>query len=85
MDRIVQRVSEAGPGGHVVVVGAGLIGMEMVEAPAHCGLAVTVVEAQSSILPLLDQEMSAPIAQELYNNGVRGPEGRRGKEAVCIM
>jgi NADPH-dependent 2,4-dienoyl-CoA reductase/sulfur reductase-like enzyme len=96
MDRIVKRVSEAGPGGHVVVVGAGLIGMEMVEALAHCGLAVTVVEAQSSILPLLDPEMSAPIAQELYNNGVRIVAGQKvvafhdsaasgGKEAVEVQ
>lgn len=77
MDRIVKRVSEAGPGGHVVVVGAGLIGMEMVEALAHCGMGVTVVEAQSSILPLLDAEMSAPITQELYNNGVRVVAGQK--------
>lgn len=71
MDAIISRVAESGPGGHVTIVGAGFIGLEMVEALSRCGLAVTLVEDKSTVLPLLDPEMSAPVAEEMAVNGVQ--------------
>jgi len=70
MDMIVERVRQAGSAGRVVVVGAGLIGLEMVEALVHRGLAVTVVEGQSTVLPLMDTEFTVPVADELAIRGV---------------
>jgi NADPH-dependent 2,4-dienoyl-CoA reductase/sulfur reductase-like enzyme/rhodanese-related sulfurtransferase len=54
----------------VVVVGGGYIGMEMTENLLQLGLAVTIVEMQSQVMPLLDPEMVAPIQDELINHGV---------------
>jgi NADPH-dependent 2,4-dienoyl-CoA reductase/sulfur reductase-like enzyme/rhodanese-related sulfurtransferase len=49
-----------------VIVGAGLIGMEMAEALAAQGLEVKVVEALDRLLPaFLDPEMSAYVARSL--------------------
>jgi len=53
-----------------VVVGGGYIGMEMTENLVKLGLAVTVVEMQSQVMPLLDPEMVAPIQDELTTHGV---------------
>ncbi len=54
-----------------VVVGAGYIGMEMIENLHKRGLEVTVVEKQEQIMPLLDPEMAAPIHAALLRSGVR--------------
>jgi NADPH-dependent 2,4-dienoyl-CoA reductase/sulfur reductase-like enzyme/rhodanese-related sulfurtransferase len=60
-----------------VIVGAGLIGMEMAEALAVQGLEVTVVEALDRLLPaFLDYEMSAYVARHLPE-GVRMLTGQR--------
>jgi len=53
-----------------VVVGGGYIGMEMTENLLQLGLAVTIVEMQSQVMPLLDPEMVAPIQDELVKHGV---------------
>ncbi len=53
-----------------VVVGGGYIGMEMTENLLKLGLAVTIVEMQPHVMPLLDPEMVAPIHDELMNHGV---------------
>lgn len=53
-----------------VVVGAGFIGLEMVEALRARGLAVTVLEKASHALPALDSEMSGWLEAELRRNGV---------------
>lgn len=56
----------------VVVVGAGLIGLEMAEAFIHLGLNVTVVEAMSYPLPtLLDFEVAARVEKQLRLKGVK--------------
>lgn len=70
MDGIISRVADSGQGGCVTVIGAGFIGLEMVEALSRCGLAVTLVEDKSSVLPLLDAEMAAPVAEEMALHGV---------------
>ncbi len=59
-----------------VVVGAGYIGLEMVEQLVHRGLKTSLVELQSQVLPLLDPEMAEPVAQELEANGVALFRGR---------
>jgi len=53
-----------------VVVGGGYIGMEMTENLHSRGLEVTVVEQMSQVMPLLDQEMVAPIHDTLVSHGV---------------
>ena len=54
----------------LVVVGAGYIGLELGTAFAKLGTQVTIVEAQSKILPLYDEKLSAPVAKWLEKNGV---------------
>ncbi len=72
-----------------VIIGAGLIGLEMAEALTMQGLEVTVVEALGQILPgLLDWEMAAMLQRHVKGEGVKirtaekvsrcegGPEGK---------
>ncbi len=54
-----------------LIVGGGYIGMEMTENLVRRGLAVTVVEMQSQIMPLLDPEMAMPVQTLLASEGVR--------------
>ncbi|MCJ7605467.1 MAG: FAD-dependent oxidoreductase [Dehalococcoidales bacterium] len=56
---------------NVVIVGAGLIGLEMAEAFIECGLNVTVIEAMNRVLPaLLDTEMAFHVERHLESKGV---------------
>lgn len=55
----------------VVVIGAGFIGLEMVENLVRMGKQTTLVELQDQVLPPLDKEMTAPILDALANQGVR--------------
>nr|WP_308221771.1 FAD-dependent oxidoreductase [Georgenia sp. EYE_87] len=54
-----------------VVVGAGFIGLEAVEALAARGLTVHVVELADHVLPPLDDELAPLLAEELTSHGVR--------------
>ncbi|WP_332681898.1 dihydrolipoyl dehydrogenase [Bosea sp. (in: a-proteobacteria)] len=54
----------------LVVVGGGYIGLELGTAFAKLGSKVTVVEAQDSILPLYDGELTAPVGKSLTALGV---------------
>lgn len=72
MDGIIRRVeAQCQKDKRVVVIGAGLVGLEMVEALSRIGLAVTIVEDRDHIAPLFDAEISAPMADEMTANGVR--------------
>lgn len=54
-----------------VIVGAGLIGVEMAEALAARGLEVTMVEALDKVLPgILDEEISDLLANHIKSKGV---------------
>ncbi|MGW9629861.1 FAD-dependent oxidoreductase [Agromyces sp. NPDC055520] len=53
-----------------LVIGAGFIGLEMVENLVHRGLAVTLVELGDQVLPPLDPEMAGPVAERLRAAGV---------------
>lgn len=67
MDRIKEVVDRGVE--HAVVVGAGFIGVELVENFLRRGLKTTVVELQEQVLPVLDPEMATPIAQALRERG----------------
>ena len=56
----------------VVVVGGGLIGIEVTEALVHKGCRVTVVEMLPQILRILDEEMAALVAGHLERD-LRSP------------
>ena len=53
-----------------VVVGGGYIGMEMTENLLKLGLAVTIVEMQNQVMPLMDPEMVTLIQDDLLKNKV---------------
>ncbi|MBU4214347.1 MAG: FAD-dependent oxidoreductase [Cellulomonas sp.] len=54
-----------------VVVGAGFIGLEAVEALVSRGVTVHLVELAPQVLPPLDAELAARVAAELTLNGVQ--------------
>ncbi len=82
MDRIKVAARAAG---RVLVVGAGFIGLEMAEQLKRLGKEVALVEAVDQVLPPLDPEIAAPVAEALRAEGVElvlgdpisgfGPEG----------
>jgi len=53
-----------------VIAGGGYIGLEMAEALAARGLAVTVVEMLPHVLPLVDGDIAAGVEAELARHGV---------------
>ncbi len=68
MDRIKAKLDQGVR--QAVVVGAGFIGLELVENLVRRGITTTVVELQDQVLPPFDKEMTTPIAQELISKGV---------------
>lgn len=68
-DRIYAALNDAGEK-TAVVVGAGFIGLEMVEQLVRRGFQVALVELQPQVLPLLDGEMARPLEAELRRHGV---------------
>lgn len=55
----------------VVIVGGGLIGIEMTEALVRKGARVTIVERLPHILPILDPDMSILVERHMESHGVR--------------
>jgi NADPH-dependent 2,4-dienoyl-CoA reductase/sulfur reductase-like enzyme/rhodanese-related sulfurtransferase len=53
-----------------VVVGGGFIGLEMAENLVHRGLQVTIVEMLDQVLPPMDPEMAAIVAEHLRAHGI---------------
>jgi NADPH-dependent 2,4-dienoyl-CoA reductase/sulfur reductase-like enzyme/rhodanese-related sulfurtransferase len=68
VDRIKERVDQGVK--QAVVVGAGFIGLELVENFVKRGIATTVVELQDQVLPPFDKEMTTPILDTLLTKGV---------------
>lgn len=68
VDRIKERVDRGAK--RVVVVGAGFIGIELVENFVRRGIAATVVELQDQVLPPFDKEMTTPVLKTLMAEGV---------------
>ncbi|MCA9084642.1 MAG: FAD-dependent oxidoreductase [Planctomycetaceae bacterium] len=69
MDRICAAVDSSADR-KAVVVGAGFIGLEMVEQLVGRGFEVSLAELQPQILPPMDPEMVAPIEEDLLTRGV---------------
>ena len=80
MDRIQQFITEKKPES-AVIAGGGFIGLEMAEAFAKRGLAVSIVEMMPRLMPMLDPEMGSLIAEQLEKHGVRVLAGK-GIKAV---
>lgn len=69
MDAVKKLVDEGAC--TAVVIGAGYIGLETVEALVNRGLSVDLVELQDQVLPTLDPEMAADLRYHLEEKGVR--------------
>lgn len=61
----------------IVIIGAGFIGVELVEAACNLGKNVTLIEYKNQILPHLDKEMAADLQEELKKNKVNVKTGER--------
>jgi NADPH-dependent 2,4-dienoyl-CoA reductase/sulfur reductase-like enzyme len=69
-----------------VIVGAGLIGVEMSEAFRRRGMDVTIIEVSDRVLPsLLDEVMAGIIKKELEDNGVKVILGEALKGVVTSL
>jgi NADPH-dependent 2,4-dienoyl-CoA reductase/sulfur reductase-like enzyme/rhodanese-related sulfurtransferase len=80
MDAIDAYIKEKDPK-RAVVVGGGFIGLEMVEALAKRGMAVTLVEMAPQVMPNLEGEVAGFITKELLDYGV---ELKLGKSLQAI-
>ncbi|HEX6754667.1 MAG TPA: FAD-dependent oxidoreductase [Mycobacteriales bacterium] len=67
--RALTRALDQGPR-EALVVGAGYIGVEMVEALAARGLALTQVEALPEVLPTVDPELGRHVRERIEKAGV---------------
>lgn len=68
VDRIKEQVDHGVK--RAIMVGAGFIGLELVENFVKRGIATTVVELQDQVLPPFDKEMTTPILETLVAKGV---------------
>lgn len=76
-----------------VVVGAGFIGLEMVEQLHRLGIPVSVVELAPQVLPPLDHEMARFVEEELAKNdievylghGIKGIKLREGRAEAVVL
>ena len=71
----------------VVIVGGGLIGIQMTEALARKGARVTILEERAHILPMLDADLAALVERHLEAHGVRivantAASGLQGQDTV---
>lgn len=68
----VDRIKAAVDGGarRAVIVGAGFIGLELVENLVHRGVTTTLVELQGQILPPFDPELTTPLLEAVRAAGV---------------
>ena len=69
-DRIKDQLTQHAPD-HVTVIGAGFIGLEMVEQLVRLGVSVSLAELKDQVLPLMDAEMAEPLAEALRDAGVQ--------------
>jgi NADPH-dependent 2,4-dienoyl-CoA reductase/sulfur reductase-like enzyme len=65
----VERFTEAGNGAHVVVVGAGYVGVEVAEAALRQGFGVTVL-TRTRGMGMIEDEMSDRVNEALVDAGV---------------
>ena len=92
MDNILQVLSSSVIK-KVTVIGAGFVGLEMVEAFVNRGLEVTLIEKDKQVLPAIDHEMTKKLQTKLEDEnvkiilgqGVASFEGKDGKVAKIIL
>ena len=76
MDELIAKVEDvlaakaSGKPTRAVVLGAGFIGLEAVEALVHRGFDVTIVEFAPHVLPPLDADLASAVHDELTKHGV---------------
>ena len=68
-DKIKAFIDDSTPKS-AVVIGAGFIGLEMAENLHHIGVNVTVVEASSQVMNMMDSEIAAPLHQHFKEKNV---------------
>lgn len=92
MDNILQALANPAIK-KATVIGAGFVGLEMVEAFVNRGLEVTLIEKDKQILPAIDHEMTKKLQTELeeknikivLGQGVARFEGKDGKVARAVL
>ena len=92
MDSILQTFSGSAVR-KVTVIGAGFVGLEMVEAFVDRGLEVTLIEKDKQILPAIDHEMTKKLQTKLeeknvkiiLGQGVASFEGKEGKVIKAVL
>ncbi|MEO8519602.1 MAG: FAD-dependent oxidoreductase, partial [Dermatophilaceae bacterium] len=70
VDELLTSRGKTDPAPRAVVIGAGFIGLEAVEALTSRGLKVHLVELAEHVLPPLDAELAPLLADELAKHGV---------------
>jgi NADPH-dependent 2,4-dienoyl-CoA reductase/sulfur reductase-like enzyme len=70
IEQLLATSTRSGRAPSAVVIGAGFIGLEAVEALTSRGLAVHLVELADHVLPPLDAELAPLLADELAAHGV---------------
>ena len=70
IDELLARRAQSAQAPRAVVIGAGFIGLEAVEALTSRGLQVHLVELADHVLPPLDAELAPLLADELAAHGV---------------
>ncbi|WP_285684467.1 FAD-dependent oxidoreductase [Actinoplanes sp. NBRC 103695] len=60
-----------------IIVGAGYIGLEMAEALTTRGLAVTLLEQLDQVMPTIDADLAAPLADHLREHDVNVQHGTK--------
>jgi len=70
VDELLASRSRTGEAPEAVVIGAGFIGLEAVEALASRGLQVHLVELADHVLPPLDAELAPLLTDELAAHGI---------------
>ncbi len=69
MDKVIAWNNEIKPR-HATVIGAGFIGLEMVEQLTNLGISVSLVEARSQVMAAIDPDMAAWAQHQLEDHGV---------------
>jgi NADPH-dependent 2,4-dienoyl-CoA reductase/sulfur reductase-like enzyme len=65
---------------NVGIIGAGFIGVELVEAMVNLNKNVTLIEFKNQIVPHFDKEMVMPLQEELISKGVTLKLGEKVEE-----
>lgn len=69
--RAIKQWIEERQAKRAIIVGGGFIGLEMAENLVHRGVAVTVVEMLTQVMPPFDPEMASRVAEHLRAHGIQ--------------